>query len=59
MVRWGNGDQEMCVFLAFTDSTYTFGGGVIEEQDPLDPMLDGNMMTYTNPCQVFATDQSR
>jgi hypothetical protein len=59
VVRWGNGDQEMCVFLAFTDSTYTFGGGVIEEQDPLDPMLDGNMMTYTNPCQVFATDQSR
>jgi hypothetical protein len=29
IVRWGIGDQEMCVFLAFTDSELLWGGGVL------------------------------
>jgi hypothetical protein len=58
-VRWGVGDQEMCVFLAFSDSTYNWGGGVLEKDAPGNPMLDGNMMTFSNSCSVYAIDASR
>lgn len=59
VVRWGVGDQEMCVFLAFTDSTYNFGGGVLDEEEPQNPAMVGNQMTYENPCVVFANDADR
>lgn len=58
-VGWGVGDQEMCVFLAFSDSTYNWGGGVNEETPPLNPQMVGTTMTYTNPCSVYANDASR
>jgi len=58
VVRWGVGDQEMCVFLAFSDSSYNWGGGVNEEGDPLNETMVGNAMHYSNPCTVFATDAS-
>jgi hypothetical protein len=59
-VEWGVGDQEMCVFLAFSDSTYNWGGGVNDDTTaPENPMLVGNTMTYTNACAVFANDASR
>jgi len=58
-VGWGVGTEEMCVFLAFTDSTYNFGGGVLEETAPQNPMMVGNTMTYSNPCVLFANDASR
>ena len=59
VVGWGVGDQEMCVFLAFSDSQYNWGGGVLEEGPPDNPVMVGNMMTYTNGCSVFANDASR
>jgi hypothetical protein len=59
VIRWGVGDQEMCVFLAFSDSTYNWGGGVLSEGPPENPQMVGNMMTYTNGCTVFANDASR
>lgn len=55
VVRWGTGDQEMCVFLAFTDSTFEWGGGVIDDTDPQNPVMVGNEMQYTNPCLVIAS----
>jgi len=55
VVRWGVGDQEMCVFLAFTDSPFEWGGGVIDDVDPQNPVMVGNEMQYTNPCLVLAT----
>ena len=58
-VRWGIGDQEMCVFLAFSDSPYNWGGGVNARVAPENPQMVGNTMTYTNPCTVFANDASR
>jgi hypothetical protein len=58
-VRWGVGDQEMCVFLAFTDSTYLWGGGFITEGAPENPVQVGDEMHYTNPCQVYANDATR
>ncbi|MBA3453714.1 MAG: hypothetical protein H0T42_11535 [Deltaproteobacteria bacterium] len=59
VVGWGVGDQEMCVFLAFSDSTYNWGGGVNEQGPPENPLMVGNTMTFTNGCQVFANDASR
>ena len=59
VVGWGIGDQEMCVFLAFTDSTYNFGGGVLDEEPPEHEMRVGNTMTYWNDCKLFANDADR
>lgn len=58
-VRWGNGDGEMCVFLAFSDSTYNWGGGVTQDEEPGNPVQVGNEMHYSNGCQVYANDASR
>ncbi len=58
-VRWGVGDQEMCVFLAFSDSQYNWGGGVNERGPPENPLMVGTTMTFTNACTVYANDGSR
>ncbi|MBA2542658.1 MAG: hypothetical protein H0V17_23645 [Deltaproteobacteria bacterium] len=58
-VRWGTGDQEMCVFLAFSDSTFNWGGGVISEIEPENPVQEGNTMHFTNSCTVLANDAQR
>jgi hypothetical protein len=61
-VRWGVGNQEMCVFLAFTDATYNWGGGVVSDQPPGTPTDINGVMTYTVPppgCSVYANDASR
>ncbi len=60
VVEWGFGDQEMCVFLAFSDSPYAWGGGVNDsDQVPLNETPVGNALHYSNPCEVFATDARR
>jgi hypothetical protein len=59
VVKWGVGDQEMCVFLAFTDSAFNWGGGVNMPEPPQNEVQVGNMMQYTNPCTVFGNDASR
>jgi hypothetical protein len=57
VVEWGFGDQEMCVFLAFSDSPYHWGGGVNDsDQAPLNETAVGNALHYSNPCDVFETD---
>lgn len=53
-VRWGVGDQEMCVFLAFSDSTYNWAGGIHVVEEPQNPMQVGNAMHFSNPCVVLA-----
>ena len=60
VVKWGVGDQEMCVFLAFSDSTYNWGGGVTSRDEaPANPVEVGNATHFTNPCTVFANDATR
>ncbi len=58
-VRWGVGDQEMCVFLAFSDSPLNWGGGVNTDQEPDNPVQVGNAMHFTNTCTVLATGANR
>ena len=54
VVTWGLGNQEMCVFLAFTDSLYNWGGGETTDEPPGDPTDVDGVMSYTQPCAVFA-----
>jgi hypothetical protein len=54
VVRWGIGDQEMCVLLAFTDAPVVIAGGV----QPLDanvPLGQDEAGVYENdaPCEPF------
>jgi hypothetical protein len=55
-VGWGVGDQEMCVFLAFTDSTFTWAGGVLTEDDPGPGTLTDGIVEFIHSCQVIAAD---
>ena len=59
VVGWGIGDQEMCVFLAFSDSPWNFGGGVLKEVPPENEQRVGNTMTYSNPCFLISNDADR
>jgi hypothetical protein len=54
-VRWGVGDQEMCVFLAFTDSELLWGGGAEDEMGNVfdGAMPDGMRMNHS-ACSVLA-----
>ena len=58
-VSWGNGTAEMCVFLAFSDSAYNWGGGVTSQDAPGTPTAVDGVMTYTHPCTVFANAAGR
>lgn len=58
-VGWGIGDQEMCVFLAFSDSTFLWSGGVNTRQEPQNETQVGNMLQYTNPCMVVPLPAER
>ena len=55
-VGWGIGDQEMCVFLAFSDSPSNFGGGATDDMPGEPTVVDSNVMSYTHACQTFAID---
>jgi hypothetical protein len=57
-VGWGIGNQEMCVFLAFSDSNHNWGGGAVTDDPPGDPTDVGGVMTYTHACEVHATELS-
>lgn len=59
-VGWGVGDQEMCVFLAFSDSLSNWGGGAVNDEPPGDPtILDNGVMSYTHGCQLLTIDAQR
>jgi hypothetical protein len=44
----------MCVFLAFTDSPYNFGGGVTAPDAAGDPTIVGSVQEFTHACAVYA-----
>lgn len=60
MIYYGNGDGEMCVFLAFSDSTYMWGGGVLDTTpDPSSGVDQGGVMSFTRNCQLYGIDSDR
>ena len=57
-VRWGNAGGEMCVALAYTDSTYkwTLGLDAVSE-DPGTPVDVNGTQVFTAPsCSVIPID---
>jgi hypothetical protein len=58
-VPWGLGNNEMCVYLAFSDSAFNWGGGVPTDDAPGPSTDDNGVMSYTHPCTVLANDVGR
>jgi len=57
MIYYGNGDGEMCVFLAFSDSAWLWGGGVLDPTpDPLSGVDQGGVMSFTRNCMLFTRE---
>jgi hypothetical protein len=57
MIWYGNGDGEMCVFLAFSDSPWLWGGGVLDQTpDPGSGVDQGGVMSYTRSCNMFTRE---
>lgn len=54
-VGWGVGDQEMCVVLAFTDSPFVWGGGVINNDGPGTMVDTGTEVDFTHACSLITT----
>lgn len=54
-VRWGIGNQEMCTFLAFTDSPAKIAGGALNYNET--PVITdmGSYIDYAYPCDLIAT----
>jgi hypothetical protein len=58
-VGWGVGDQEMCIIVAYTDSTYTWAGGITSPEDPGPAVNNGGIFDFTgSACSVFTADAS-
>ena len=56
-VRWGNGDQEMCIMFAFSDSTYVWNAGVLTASDPGPSVTTNGIIDFTAPaCNVITAD---
>jgi hypothetical protein len=52
-VRWGIGDQEMCVIQVFTDSTYKWAGGA-RDNLPGTQVDDGDVVAFTHDgCDLY------
>ena len=55
-LRYGNGNGEMCIFNAFSDSPHTWAGGALDNGDPGTPTDVGGVMSFTRNCQVYSVD---
>jgi len=59
-VGWGVGDQEMCMALAFSDSSYTWQAGVLTSTEPGPGVEHGGVVDFTAAgCQVRTADATR
>jgi len=58
-IRYGNGDGEMCIFNAFSDSPYNWAGGALDSGDPGTPTNVDGVATFTRSCQVYAVESEK
>jgi hypothetical protein len=58
VIGWGNGDGEMCVFLAFTDSTHHSTGGVLGPTPPTSEVDRGAFVEFTHDCVVVLAERT-
>lgn len=57
-IVWGNGGGEMCVFLAFSDSAYLWGGGETTDEAPGTDTVVNGVNTYRAQCDVYPVESS-
>lgn len=59
-IVWGIGDDEMCIFLAYTDSPYIWAGGMLgtAEDNREVGVVDGVSMNE-GPCVLVSTEAGR
>lgn len=58
-IGYGNNrDDEMCIFLAFTDSRLSFGGGVLTGE-PIFRGVEGGVAVYDGNCTAFGLAAAR
>jgi len=56
-IQWGIGDQEMCVFLAFTDSEHKWGGGMLgTAEDNVEVGVEDDVSMNEGPCLLISTE---
>lgn len=55
-IVYGNGGGEMCIFNAFSDSTYKWAGGALDTGSAGTGTDVNGVMTFTRDCQVYAVD---
>jgi hypothetical protein len=56
-VHWGNGDQEMCIVFAYSDSNMVWSSGVVSPGDPGAAVTTGGIIDFTAPaCTVLTID---
>jgi hypothetical protein len=58
-VGWGNGGGEMCIFLAFTDSTFNVTGGQLSFGSPVQEIDHGDVIEYFHECGVLMAEAAR
>jgi hypothetical protein len=56
VISWGNGDGEMCIFLAFTDSPNSIAGGVLGFEPPDSEVDRGDFVEFTHTCVVIVSE---
>ncbi|MBX3155385.1 MAG: hypothetical protein KF773_05265 [Deltaproteobacteria bacterium] len=57
-VGWGNGNGEMCIFLAFTDSTFNVTGGQLSFGPALEEIDHGDVLERIHACGVLMAEAS-
>lgn len=57
-VYWGNGDQEMCVMLAFTNSELQWVGGALDDQIGVGDDR-GDEVAFHHRCELYALAANR
>ncbi len=55
-VRYGNGGGEMCIFNAFSDSSFAWAGGALDTGPVGTPVDVAGVATFTQPCSVYAIE---
>jgi hypothetical protein len=55
-IGWGNGDGEMCIFLAFQDSPHEIAGGVLSFEPPESEVDQGDFVEFTHLCDVIVSE---
>lgn len=58
-IYYGNGNGEMCIFNAFSDSPFVWAGGALDTGSPGTGTEVDGVMSFTRNCQVYAVENEK